>query len=199
MELEEYCGGRKFENGRPHRSSIIAQQKKEAMIKALKAGKDSDYLDVRVFPVKGRGIVVMKQFFKGDFVLEYSGELIEHRIAKIREEEYDRKDIGSFMYFFKYNDKRYCIDATYYHPRLGRLVNHSCVSSNLITRIIVVDGLPRLVFIACRNICLEEELLYDYGDRRKEVLAQNTWLSNGNNEYQDINTSSFCNLFNAVF
>lgn len=35
---------------------------------------------------------------------------------------------------------------------------------------------PRLYFVALRNIAPGEELSYDYGDRRKDVIKDNPWL-----------------------
>ena len=45
---------------------------------------------------------------RGDFVVEYAGELIEHSTAEERENEYGM-DVskGCYMYFFKKNGKRY--------------------------------------------------------------------------------------------
>ena len=47
-------------------------------------------------------------FFRGDFVVEYSGELIEHTTAEERENRY-AMDIskGCYMYYFKTNGKHY--------------------------------------------------------------------------------------------
>jgi histone-lysine N-methyltransferase SETD8 len=60
---------------------------------------------------------------------------------------------------------------------MGRLINHSKSQANLSTKTIIVDGAPRLVLFAARDIEANEELLYDYGDRRKESLANHPWLA----------------------
>ena len=59
----------------------------------------------------------------------------------------------------------FSIDATFESGRLGRLVNHSKARANCRTRVVVVDGMPRLVFIATKDILPGQELYYDYGDR----------------------------------
>jgi len=49
-----------------------------------------------------------KPFQKGDFVVEYEGDLVELKEAYSREQEY-KKDtsFGCYMYFFTHKDKRY--------------------------------------------------------------------------------------------
>lgn len=65
-----------------------------------------------------------------------SGEIIDLRLARIREREYAKDDnIGSFMYFFKYQNKQYCVDATDETPYKGRLINHSVIKPNLKTKV----------------------------------------------------------------
>ena len=69
------------------------------------------------------------------------------------------------------------MDATEETTRLGRLINHSKRHSNTLTRIFVVDGVPRLGFVASRDIHLGEELQYDYGDRRTNTVKKFPWLA----------------------
>ena len=45
-----------------------------------------------------------KSFSKGDFLLEYKGELISEDEGCLREESYD-PDLGSFLFFFKDGSK----------------------------------------------------------------------------------------------
>lgn len=68
------------------------------------------------------------------------------------------------------------IDATRETGRMGRLINHSRTNSNLYTKTILVEGLPRLVLLAKENIKRGQELLYDYGDRSRESLKHHPWL-----------------------
>jgi histone-lysine N-methyltransferase SETD8 len=60
---------------------------------------------------------------------------------------------------------------------MGRLVNHSRLTPNLQTKVVVFRGTPRLILVAKRDIEPGEELLYDYGDRSKESLEAHPWLS----------------------
>ena len=73
----------------------------------------------------------------------------------------------------------FSIDATEETGRLGRLLNHSKLHPNCITKVIQIEKQeqPRLVLIAKCDIEAGTELLYDYGDRSKESLAAHPWLA----------------------
>jgi len=135
-------------------------------------------LETRVIKDKGRGIFALKKFRKGDFVCEYAGELIDGLEAKAREAEYEKDEkIGSYMYFFEYKNRKYCVDATAESPRLGRLLNHSKTESNVTTQLFPIKDVPYLILIASKDIEPEEELLYDYGDRSQKSLESHPWLA----------------------
>lgn len=127
---------------------------------------------------KGRGVLAEKTFEKGEFVVEYAGDLIDLSSAKDREQQYSCNTmIGCYMYYFEYQSKRFCVDATAETGRLGRLVNHSRRKPNCKTKVIGINGIPRLILVASRNIGIGEEILYDYGDRSKASLEAHPWLS----------------------
>ena len=83
------------------------------------------------------------------------------------------------MYFFTYKNRKHCIDATQESIYKGRLVNHDSNRSNnnLAPKIIEVDGIPHLVFLAKKKISENAELSYDYGDRSKESIKYFPWLA----------------------
>lgn len=63
---------------------------------------------MRCFNEKGRGVVASKPFTRGDFVVEYSGDLIDIIEAKERETKYALdKSTGCYMYYFKHNGHQY--------------------------------------------------------------------------------------------
>ena len=68
------------------------------------------------------------------------------------------------------------IDATKDRLSIGRLINHSRTNPNLIPKVIELDGKPRLYFVASKKIAKNEELLYNYGEIRKDVVKKNRWL-----------------------
>ena len=56
------------------------------------------------------------------------------------------------------------------------MVNQSKKSANAVPKVFTVNGVPRLCLMAIRDIEVGEELLYDYGEWRKDVLESNPWL-----------------------
>ena len=84
--------------------------------------------------------------------------------------------VGCYLYYFKYQEKTFCIDATEESVYLGRLLNHSR-KGNCHTKVVVVDGRPHVVILASKDIEARVELLYDYGDRRPQSLQAHPWLA----------------------
>ncbi|XP_056274271.1 lysine methyltransferase 5Ab isoform X3 [Pseudoliparis swirei] len=133
-------------------------------------------MQIKTIEGKGRGIFASKIFKKGEFVVEYHGDLLELAEAKIRESHYIQDPLkGCYMYYFQYQSKTYCVDATEETSRLGRLINHS-KTGNCQTRLHAIEGTPHLILVASRDIAAEEELLYDYGDRSKASVLAHPWL-----------------------
>lgn len=81
----------------------ISQHIETAIEKQLEDG-----LIVKVFPEKGRGIVAGRPFQRGEFVVEYIGELIEQMEADEREEKYaENAEFGCYMYYFKHKEQQW--------------------------------------------------------------------------------------------
>ncbi|XP_058850514.1 N-lysine methyltransferase KMT5A-B-like isoform X2 [Acipenser ruthenus] len=138
--------------------------------------KSKRELEVEHIEGKGRGVFATKHFQKGEFVVEYHGDLIEFTDAKKREGMYAQDPTaGCYMYYFQYLTKTYCVDATNETGRLGRLINHS-KNGNCQTKLHDINGIPHLILVASRDIGKNEELLYDYGDRSKASLEAHPWL-----------------------
>ncbi|XP_073818623.1 SET domain containing 8 [Musca autumnalis] len=153
---------------------------KEEMMRNLEQAileERCDGLKIAYFEGKGRGIISERRFQRGEFVIEYVGDLISTAEAAEREKRYALdENAGCYMYYFKHKNQQYCIDATEDTGKLGRLVNHSR-NGNLVTKIVVVKQKPHLVLIAKDDIEAGEELCYDYGDRSKESLLHHPWLA----------------------
>lgn len=78
----------------------ISQHIEMAIEKQLEDG-----LIVKVFSEKGRGIVAGRPFQRGEFVVEYIGELIDQMEADRREEDYAQNaEFGCYMYYFKHKE-----------------------------------------------------------------------------------------------
>lgn len=156
-------------------SKCVLAEKMRNLEKAIREERE-DGLEVCIFPGKGRGVLTKRPFTRGEFVVEYAGELIGVAEAREREAKYAMDpDAGCYMYYFRHGDQQYCIDATEETDRIGRLVNHSR-GGNLVTKALWVDG-PRLVLLAAHDIAAGVELTYDYGDRSRESLRHHPWLA----------------------
>ena len=128
------------------------------------------------FVEKGRGVYATKPLLKDSLICQYEGDLIKYAEARRRIAAYaNDPNSGSFMYDFRFKNKRMCIDATEETLKLGRLVNHSR-NGNLDTRCIPIHDVPHLFFFALRDIKVGEELLYDYGDYSPQALKAYSWL-----------------------
>lgn len=157
--------------------TTILQEKQDDLEQAIRSQK-ADGLKIQDFGAKGRGIVATRPFSKGDFVIEYIGDLMDQKRAKAKEENYSHDSSkGCYSYYFIHSGRQWCIDATEESPYMGRLVNHSRRIPNMVTKTVEVDSLPHLVLLAKRDIKQDEELLYDYGDRSKEALEHHPWLA----------------------
>lgn len=62
---------------------------------------------------------------------------------------------------------------------VGRLINHSRLKPNLaVQRVDMQFGPPLLALVAIAAVKPGDEVLYDYGETRPDILAQCTWLEN---------------------
>lgn len=67
-----------------------------------------DGLVVKFFKEKGRGICAGRPFARGEFVVEYIGDLIEQSEADRREEIYAKDSaFGCYMYYFKHKEQQW--------------------------------------------------------------------------------------------
>lgn len=70
--------------------------------------QSEDGLVVKVFKDKGRGICAGRPFARGEFVVEYIGDLIEQCEADRREEIYAKNTaVGCYMYYFKHKEQQW--------------------------------------------------------------------------------------------
>uniref|UniRef100_A0A3P9H2X5 [histone H4]-lysine(20) N-methyltransferase n=1 Tax=Oryzias latipes TaxID=8090 RepID=A0A3P9H2X5_ORYLA len=161
-------------SSRKSKTELKCERKKlidELIIKGIEEGMEVQYMEG-----KGRAVFATRCFQKGDYVVEYHGDLLQITDAKKREAEYaENPATGCYMYYFQYLCKTYCVDATRETGRMGRLINHS-KNGNCQTKLHDINGTPHLILVASRDIDKGEELLYDYGDRSKASIAAHPWL-----------------------
>ncbi|XP_058473560.1 N-lysine methyltransferase KMT5A-A [Solea solea] len=161
-------------SSRKSETALKCEEKKQ--IDDLITNGIEEGMEVQHIEGKGRGVFAMRCFQKGEYVVEYHGDLLQITDAKKREAEYAQNPAtGCYMYYFQYLCKTYCVDATKESGRMGRLINHSKIG-NCQTKLHDINGVPHLILVASRDIDKGEELLYDYGDRSKASIAAHPWL-----------------------
>uniref|UniRef100_A0A1A8C2E2 SET domain-containing protein n=2 Tax=Nothobranchius kadleci TaxID=1051664 RepID=A0A1A8C2E2_NOTKA len=130
----------------------------------IENGKDKVGFDVEyISAYKGRGVFVTTSFQKGDFLLEYRGELISKEECERRQRVYHDK-LKVFLFDFYFDGKLWCVDAAKEDGSLGRLVNDDHVCPNAKMKYLTVQGKPHLCLFAIREISQGEEVTYNYGD-----------------------------------
>ncbi|KAI6173233.1 [Histone H4]-lysine(20) N-methyltransferase [Aphelenchoides besseyi] len=143
------------------------------------SGSNEADLQVAICGDKGRGLIALRRFARNEFVVEYKGDIVDYAEAVLREAKYaEDPSIGSYMYFFKFGERRMCVDATAETPFKGRLLNHSVLKPNLRPKVLDFGHFVCVGLYALRDIEEGEELLYDYGDRTPLTVERNPWLMN---------------------
>ncbi|XP_028275106.1 serine/threonine-protein kinase PAK 1 isoform X25 [Parambassis ranga] len=126
--------------------------------------KDKDGFEVKyINSFKGRGVFSRRHFEKGDFLVEYRGELLTKHEHENRQRIY-HESLKVFMFEFRFNGKQFCVDAAKEDGSLGRLVNDEHVNPNSKMKTIKVDEKPHLCLFALKDISPGEEITYNYGD-----------------------------------
>ncbi|XP_051964148.1 N-lysine methyltransferase KMT5A-A-like [Xyrauchen texanus] len=112
---------------------------------------------------KGRGVFTTESFCRGDFVLEYRGELLSSKESLERTKNYTETE-STFLFDFQWHGKYWCMDASKEDKSLGRLVNDEHKNPTCKMRTVEVKKKPHLCLFAVRDILPGEEITYNYGD-----------------------------------
>lgn len=105
--------------------------------------------------LKGAGLFANNTLFEMTCVGEYVG------VVKKRDRKKDRDNSYIFEYAIDTFDTGYVIDAQK-QGNHTRFINHSD-TPNLLSRWLLIDNLPRIIFFTNRRVEKEEELTVDYG------------------------------------
>ncbi|KAK7886399.1 hypothetical protein WMY93_026020 [Mugilogobius chulae] len=117
---------------------------------------------------KGWGLRAAKDMPANTFVLEYCGEVLDHKEFKARVKEYARmKNIHYYFMSLKNNE---IIDATL-KGNCSRFMNHSC-EPNCETQKWTVNGQLRVGFFTTKAVTEGTELTFDYQFQRYGKEAQ---------------------------
>ncbi|KAJ9052374.1 hypothetical protein DSO57_1034882 [Entomophthora muscae] len=125
---------------------------------------------------KGYGLQAAEDYDKGQFVMEYVGEVISHNSFIRRSERYNEKGSKHF-YFMSLKSDKY-IDATTVGS-LARFINHSCNPNCILQKWIVGSNLSIGIFTQ-RAIKAGEELTFDYQFQRFGADAQKCYCGEAN-------------------
>ena len=117
----------------------------------------------------------MARLPKGKFVLAYTSKLTECRSEDLHREHSEE---GGYILEFRRSEKIYCIDASHDDGRMGRFVNHcSKGNRNIEPRLKLIEGTLNVIFKTIKDIEIGTELLWDYGERRKDIIASFPFLA----------------------
>ncbi|KAJ6954282.1 hypothetical protein NC652_005885 [Populus alba x Populus x berolinensis] len=107
---------------------------------------------------KGFGLRLEEDISRGQFLIEYVGEVLDVHAYEARQKEYASK--GHKHFYFMTLDGSEVIDACV-KGNLGRFINHSC-DPNCRTEKWVVNGEICIGLFALRDIKKGEEVTFDY-------------------------------------
>ncbi|MFZ4673367.1 MAG: SET domain-containing protein-lysine N-methyltransferase [Chlamydiia bacterium] len=105
--------------------------------------------------LKGAGLFANNTLFEMTCIGEYVG------VVKKRDKKKDRDNSYIFEYAIDTLDTGYVIDAEK-QGNHTRFINHSD-NPNLLSRWLLIDNLPRIIFFTNRRVEKDEELTVDYG------------------------------------
>ncbi|XP_065651081.1 uncharacterized protein LOC136079279 [Hydra vulgaris] len=131
------------------------------------------FLKVKINESIGYGVFATNKFLKGDFLLQYRGDVISLNEAKFRSQQYENKGLGCFIYngIKDIYGKSVCIDATNQLSFMGCMVNGSpSIYANAEMKRIVESNYVSLCLFATKTIDGGTELRYDYGDKVKKMF-----------------------------
>ncbi|RLN34228.1 histone-lysine N-methyltransferase ASHH3-like isoform X1 [Panicum miliaceum] len=106
----------------------------------------------------GFGLVAEDEIKKGEFVVEYVGEVIDDRTCENR--LWQMKRLSDTNFYLCEVSSNMVIDATD-KGNMSRFINHSCEPNTEMQKW-TVDGETRVGIFALRDIKKGEELTYDY-------------------------------------
>ncbi|KAL6838956.1 hypothetical protein ACP4OV_031183 [Aristida adscensionis] len=106
----------------------------------------------------GYGLVAEDEIKKGEFIIEYVGEVIDDKACE--ERLWKTRRYGGTNFYLCEVKSNMVIDATN-KGNMSRYINHSCEPNSEMQKW-TVDGETRVGIFALRNIRKGEELTYDY-------------------------------------
>ena len=159
-------------HAREHYGRLISQQEYKALTDSERFRWMKENQNKRLIlgrsGIEGYGIFARHPIYKGEMVVEYTGERVRPVVADKREEEYEAAGLGT--YFWRLEDylgsgeppegRASIVDATIRH-NIGHYINHCC-DPNCKASIMRINGQRKIIITAEHDIQFGEELSYDY-------------------------------------
>lgn len=133
---------------------------------------------VAIHPDKGRQ-VLSRQIFGANVVLaEYFG----HGILNHEElSDIERKKVAGtlapfeteYLFNLEFGRQKLAVQAKWEDGTVGRLVNHAAgTDANCVAQNLPRSKMPRIILVSTRKIDVDDEIVYDYGDKiAREMFA----------------------------
>ncbi|KAI4457924.1 histone-lysine n-methyltransferase suv39h [Holotrichia oblita] len=116
---------------------------------------------------KGAGLFTTAIIKKGNFVCEYAGEIISSQEANKRFKTQEKQKLMNYIFFvnetFGTNIIKTFVDPSIF-GNIGRYINHSCDPNCEVIPVRVDNVIPKLCIFATKDINVDEEITFDYGD-----------------------------------
>ncbi|CAH1391554.1 unnamed protein product [Nezara viridula] len=125
---------------------------------------------------KGLGLITTANVVAGTFLMEYVGEVLDHKEFRRRAKEYAKEKNAHYYFMALKSDT--IIDATV-KGNISRFINHSC-DPNAETQKWTVNGELRIGFFSKRPIAKGEEITFDYQLQRYGKEAQKCYCDSRN-------------------
>ena len=135
-------------------------------------GRKTDDFRIEQDEERGLCVIAERRFVKGEFLMEYEGELVPRTERKRREVIYLTNNPGSYVVDAWWGPVQVAIDGTRALSTFGRLMNNA-PNPNVIpwpSLLDVVPGQPpRMALLCFKTIEAGEELFWRYGVKANEV------------------------------
>ncbi|KAL1274946.1 hypothetical protein QQF64_027760 [Cirrhinus molitorella] len=200
VQTEEWTEERSTSTNEDWESDMSPQicSLKDAMHHVVSKTDKTLILEVKyINAVKGRGLFAKHSICKGDFVVEYRGDVISHAELQRRQKRYHTSS-AAFMFEFKWRRKAWCIDASREDGSFGRIVNDDHKQPNCKMKKIDVNGKPHLCLFALKDIKEGEEITYDYGGEDYLWRTQTTSVAANIRAERDSNPSLQSKIHDAT-
>jgi hypothetical protein len=136
--------------------------------------------------IDGFGAFSLENIKKGEFIMEYSGEIIEEEELNKRQVWYE---IDNIFYTFDLSEQK-SVDSKIIGNKL-RFANHSKLRPNAYAKVFFIQGTHRICLFASQDIHKYDEILFNY-DGNNTLAEKYLWINDEiNNQNKSYNNEKF--------